>query len=668
MPQRQATLFDSGVMFGASFLADHAGQLMTDGRLAVTELVANAYDAGASSVRISWPGELGQEFSIEDDGAGMTPEEFNRRWRTLGYKREHEQGKFAEFPSNQESRTRKRIAFGQSGKGRHGAFCFANSYRIETWKHGTCLSIEVKLTNGGREPFEFGEPMLKQKGGHGTLVTAAVQRTLVDTDSLVTAIGSKFLVDPEFSILFNGTPLVLLDLDTANSTHIQVAGLGEIEIIEIDPETSDRTTLLRGITWWVQGRMVGSPSWDGLDSSGAILDGRTSVAKRLSYVIKADILKPHVKADWTGFHATEESIAVSRLARQQVIKQLEAHLAESRSSRKRQALSETAEALHDLAPLSRRVVGEFTDQVLAKCPSISHGDLTKAVTIFATMEKARTKYDLLAEIAACSPDDIDRWAAIFRRWTASDAEHVLGELEWRLRLIDKLEHLLQREHADELHELQPLFEHGLWIFGPEYESLHFRSNRSLVTVVRELLRSDPSGVSGLRPDFVALPDRSIGVYTTDGFDTEGEVSGIAKVLIVELKHGGATLTRKEVAQPEDYVAALRSGNYVQASTRFDAFVLGSKLAPDGVGDRRLEEPMNAVIRPMTYERLLKRAHARTFNLLNKVRRSFPEAKPDSDVEAAVSENRSLFDGVSVGEAMSAVPPIGISTQATSLPG
>ncbi len=40
----------------------------------------------------------------------------------------------------------------------------------------------------------------------------------------------------------------------------------------------------------------------------------------------------------------------------------------------------------------------------------------------------------------------------------------------------------------------------------------------------------------------------------------------------------------------------------------------------------------------------KRAHARTFNLLEKVRRSFPEAKPDADVEAAVNENRSLFDG------------------------
>lgn len=643
MANVQPTLFDTGVRFGASFLADHAGQLMQDGRLALTELVANAYDAGASCVRISWPTTTGEEFSIEDDGTGMTAEEFSSRWRTLGYNRQIEQGKHAEFPPAKKPHRKTRVAFGQSGKGRHGAFCFANRYHIETWKDGSSLAVDVTLTNGGREPFEFGEPIKKRKAGHGTRISADIERNLVDAESLATAIGSKFLVDPEFSIVFNGTALALLDLDTADSARLTIDSLGEIEITEINPQASDRTTHLRGLTWWVQGRMVGSPSWEGLDKAGAILDGRSAVAKRLSYIIKADILKPHVKADWTGIHATEESSAVMKVARAHVIQRLEAHLADSRATRKRDALNETAVALQDLAPVSRRVVGEFTEQVLAKCPSISQGDLTKAVAVFATMEKSRTKYDLLAEIATCSPDDIDKWAAIFKRWTASDAEHVLGELEWRLQLIDKLERLLQRERADELHDLQPLFEHGLWIFGPEYESLHFRSNRSLVTVVRELFRRDATGVSSLRPDFVALPDRSIGVYTTDGFDADGEVSGIAKVLIVELKHGGATLTRKEVAQPEDYIAELRSGNHVQATTRFDAFVLGSQLAPDGVGERNIGQPTNAVIRPMTYTILLKRAHARTFNLLNKVRQSFPEAKPDADVEAAVDESRTLFD-------------------------
>lgn len=643
MAPAQTSLFESGVQFGASFLADHAGQLMTDGKIAIIELVANAYDAGASEVRITWPTALGEEFAIEDDGTGMTSDEFARRWRTLGYKRQDEQGAYADLPEGKKKGKNRRIAFGQSGKGRHGAFCFSSKYQVVTWKGGHCLSVAVSLTSGGSGPFEFDNPVITNKAGHGTRISATVEQNLVSIDSLETTIGSKFLVDPEFTIIFNGRPLALLDLDTATRKIIPVPGVGDVQITEIDPQGSDRTTNLRGLTWWVQGRMVGSPSWEGLDSDGAILDGRKSVAKRLSYIIHADALKPHVKADWTGFHATETTTLVQRAVRQHIIESLDAHLASNRASRKRDALQESSVALQDLAPVSRRSVGEFTEQIIAKCPSISQSDLTRAVAVFANMEKSRTKYDLLAEIATCSPDDIDTWAAIFRKWTASDARHVLGELEWRLELIAKLERLLARERADELHELQPLFEHGLWIFGPEYESLHFRSNRSLATVVRELLHGGGACMSAIRPDFVALPDRSIGVYATDGFGPDGEVDGISKVLIVELKHGGATLTRKEVAEPEDYIAELRSGNHIQPDTHFDAFVLGNTLAPDGVSERKLGPPTNALIRPMTYKTLLRRAHARTFNLMSKVQGSFPDATRDADVEAAVEESRTLFD-------------------------
>lgn len=633
--------FASGVMFGRSFMADHAGSLMTDGRLAVAELIANSYDAGARCVRVNWPSEGDGPFSIEDDGTGMTLAEFQRRWQTLGYNRQEEQGRWASLPQGEGGDGQRRLAFGQSGKGRHGAFCFSDSYVVSTWRDGTCLTAAVRLTPGGREPFEFGSPRVTSKPKHGTKVSAEIRRNFVSPEAIGTAIGSKFLVDPAFQIVFNGTALTLLNLDTARTVKVDVEECGEIEIIEIDPQASDRTTHLRGITWWVHGRMVGSPSWEGLDNAGAVLDGRTSVAKRLSFVVMADVLKPHVKADWSGFHATEQTIAVQRAAREHVIRALESHLSSQRQARKRTALSETASTLMSLPPPSQRAAGAFADQIIANCPSISQGDLSRAVTVFAKLEQARTGYELLAELAGCSPNDLDRWRDIMRRWRATDAEKVLNELHWRLDLIRRLEEVLQREKSDELHDLQPLFEHGLWIFGPEYESPHFRSNRSLTTVIRELLGKRAKEPHAQRPDFVALPDRSIGVYSADGFDQQGEVAGIAKVLIVELKHGTAALTRAEVSQPEDYVTTLRSGNYVQQSTRFDVFVLGSSLAADGADERALGN--HTAIRPMTYSVVLRRAHARTFNLLGKVKESFPESQPDPDVAAAVAAERTMFD-------------------------
>lgn len=638
-PLRMATgqldLFGKGMLFGPDFLRDHVGQIMSDARVALIELVANAYDAGATRVHIEWPDTYGDRFSISDNGTGMTAQEFDTRWRTLGYNRMREQGPNAVFPPNAR-KVKKRFAFGQSGKGRHGAFCFGNAYEIETWKDGTCLAVKVSLTEGGGEPFRFDQRSERSKKGHGTKIMAVIERNLVSRSSVSSAIGSKFLVDPTFSLLINNKSLNLLSLDSVEQHVCEVPEHGEVQILHIDPRASDRTTHLRGITWWVNGRLVGTPSWNGLDEHGAILDGRSSEAKRFSFVVMANILKPDVKQDWMGFHASARVNAVQQLVREHVIKALDRTLSRSRKDRKREALAETAGALGGLSTVAKKTVGEFAEAIVERCPRIAQGDLARAVTIFANMEKTRTGYGLLAELASCSPDDIDRWTAIMQRWTATEAEAVLNELHWRLELIAKLETLIHREEADELHDLQPLFERGLWMFGPQYESVDFRSNRSLATVVRDLLGGTAEMLPKKRPDFVALPDRSIGVYSADAYDADGEVDGIDSVLVVELKRGGFCLTRKEISQPEDYVVKLRKGNHVGGSTKFSVFILGTSLADDAADDRTIGT--YATIRPLQYDRLLKRAHARTFHLLDKVRASFPEIEPDKEVESVLAEH------------------------------
>jgi hypothetical protein len=82
------------LFFGEGFLEDHAGSIVKDPHVAIIELIANAYDAGATEVTIEWPNESGGSFSIEDNGEGMTKDEFAVRWKTLGYTRQTRQGKY----------------------------------------------------------------------------------------------------------------------------------------------------------------------------------------------------------------------------------------------------------------------------------------------------------------------------------------------------------------------------------------------------------------------------------------------------------------------------------------------------------------------------------------------------------------------------------------------
>lgn len=52
--------------FGEGFFDDYAGKLITDPHVAVIELVANSWDAGAQHVTLTWPSEIKGKFgSVE---------------------------------------------------------------------------------------------------------------------------------------------------------------------------------------------------------------------------------------------------------------------------------------------------------------------------------------------------------------------------------------------------------------------------------------------------------------------------------------------------------------------------------------------------------------------------------------------------------------------------
>ncbi len=320
--------------FADRFLQDHAGQIISDPRTAVLELIANSYDARATKIDILWPAERGGKFSVSDDGIGMTMAEFERRWRTLCYDRAAEQGTAVAFPSG--VRGVKRTAFGRNGKGRHAPFCFADSYEVVTRKGGDSIHVRVELASSGTTPFEISHLGGSKKDGHGTVISATLERHLLDVEELRQLIGSKFLVDPSLCINVNDFPVQLMALAGLKTTLIPVEDHGEITVHFIDSIEHYRTSKLRGITWWVNQRRVGEPSWDRLDEEGAYLDGRTEHAKKFSFVVMADFLTPgqDAKADWSDFHANQRTNAVRGAVHRHVIKEIQAQAATTRKERK----------------------------------------------------------------------------------------------------------------------------------------------------------------------------------------------------------------------------------------------------------------------------------------------------------------------------------------------
>ena len=87
-----------GTLFEEDYLIRTLGPLTHSPEIALTELVANAWDAGATTVNIFIPDDYGQKLIIEDNGVGLTDEQFHNRWMKLGYNRIKHQSKNVIFP------------------------------------------------------------------------------------------------------------------------------------------------------------------------------------------------------------------------------------------------------------------------------------------------------------------------------------------------------------------------------------------------------------------------------------------------------------------------------------------------------------------------------------------------------------------------------------------
>jgi hypothetical protein len=620
--------------FSPEFLEDHARRLVNDPKIALVEIVANCWDAGADRVAISWPEDAVPEMlSVEDNGTGMEREQFLHRWLELNYNRSKYQGDMVQFPSDNKASHRR--AFGRNGKGRHSVFCFAEKYFVETWCDGKSNTFEVSRSSmSSTTPFVIMPVASHDKVGHGTRIWATLGRNYISVPQVRDLIGSKFIADPTFEIYLNGNQIQLSSLQhLVEVQDLDIAGLGVVCISLVDTAYTSRTSHPHGIAWWVNKRLVGEVSWRDFKDTYD-LDRRTIEAKRFTFVVEADILVDEVLEDWSGFRDGATYQKVRQAVESVIKKSIIASLKDVHRARKKSALERNAKIISSLPIDSRYAIGQAVDQIQERVPSIQQKILEATVEVFSNLEQARTGYYLLEQLADLEPGELDQLSEILDKWSVQEARIVLGELERRLKIIEKLEQLVEDPTTDELQDIQPLFARGLWIFGPEYESIHFTSNRTLLTVVRDILRDAiPENLKKRqRPDLVALPDSTIGVYASNSFDSRSEVSGFEKILIVELKRGGFKITLKERRQGEDYARELRKAGKVQPSTKIMVFVLGSEIADDIIEDM---EEGNTMVYARPYEVILQQAHARTFFLLNSIREAKKESLYDEDVEEAI---------------------------------
>lgn len=570
-----------GSLFEEDYLIRTLGNLGSSAEIALTEIVANAWDAGATKVDIFIPEEKGQKIIIEDNGLGLTKEEFYSRWMKLGYNRLKHQGKKVEFPKGINLQ---RFAYGRNGVGRHGMLCFNEEYKVITSKNGVESNFII-TTKSENEPFLIRDENFCKTKNHGTRLEVIATKNLPKPENILEIISARFLHDPRFIVSINRKTIELENHSGLISTEeIKYRNI-KLNVNLIDSKKSSKSTLYQGIAFWQGGRLVGEPSW--IIGKYMVLDGRTKLAKRYSVVVQSDDLGDYILEDWTGFKR-DDILDVLFEKIDSCIQSMFSKIAkENIEETTKQIKQDYIKEYNELSPLAKYEFNEVIQNITITNPTARQDSIALAVETVINLEKTRSGSELLQKLSMLTSEDIIGLNKILDNWSVKDALTVLDEIDKRISVIEAIRKLSNDNSVDELHVLHPLVASARWIFGPEFDSPEYSSNSQLQVSVEKVFgkKIDKTVFNNnrKRPDIVVMGNSTFSITGTVSFDNDNGLSAINKILIIELKKGGFRLSSNERNQAVGYVEEFMNCGTLIENPYINAFVVGdsfdSKIQP-----------------------------------------------------------------------------------------
>jgi len=622
--------------FEKNYIHRTTGNITSRPDIALTELIANAWDACAVKVNITLPNEPGEEIMIEDDGTGMSEEEFKERWLTLAYNRLEHQGKDVETPP--ERNHIKRVAYGKNGVGRHGMLCFADYYNIKTWKDGVCLECDISI-DSGNSPISIDNYKTYHKRGHGTILTTNIKEINYNEKDMKEVLSARYLYDPEFKIYVNGSEVNLEDHSglVLNEEIKILNNQIKLKVYIIDSSVTATKSKYHGVAFWVNKRLVGEPSW----SLGELnlKDGRTRFAKSHTIIIESSDLQEYILPDWTGFH---DNVNVK-----QIYKELYKYLSGKIRELNREKITDIKMDLirdhrNEISKLNRgekMEINDFIDQIMEEDPDISQEELNIAVSAIINIKQSRNGTELLKKISDLSYDDIDTLNKILDNWDVKEIADTLDIIDYRISIIETISRICSDKKTDELHTLHPLIEQARWLFGPEFDSEEYTSNKSLSTIIRDFFKTE--GYKELenprkRPDLLLIDNSSISCYSCVDIQHDSGLFDVKNILIIELKKGGFSIGRKEMNQADGYVQEIAFKGGLTNNPHITAYVVGDKI-DSGISTKKTLDDANGAIFATTYYSLVETAKKRLFNLREVLSKKYESADTDSLISKVLKE-------------------------------
>ncbi|WP_290517244.1 ATP-binding protein [Alcanivorax sp.] len=463
---------------------------------ALKELVDNAWDAEALRVSISLPEPMsGDAVIVEDDGAGMTLNELQNEYLNVARNRRQRSGDFT-------PNLRRKVK-GRKGIGKFSGLMFAASMTLETRARGKqstfCLDRDLLESSEGlpEMPLEIVNSDVSPDV-HGTRINLAElnqSQKFPNENKLKQVLIADYGREEGFEIVINGKSLGVDDLQGEYKEESIQLSSGEARL---RCTVSDQKRKLRkpGITVRIDGKVVGDPSFFGLDKEDDI---PRKLLDKCYGEIEITGCSDDVTADWGAIiegSKTEQDLfsSIQPILREQLksVYGQEMHLAQARLRKK------AKDRISQLPENRRAFADEAIKKILDRFYQEPEDKLEPVVNVLLNAIELNDYRVVLEHINDAKRSEVSRFSEALEEFGIIELAMVAEQARSRLRFLDYLEGMCERKETLEFH-VHKTIEKNLWIFGAEYSL--FSSNETLRRQVEVYLNSKYVGDrADKRPD------------------------------------------------------------------------------------------------------------------------------------------------------------------------
>ena len=540
-------------------LLEHLGSQMYKRRdTALAELVANAWDAGATNVALTLPttayDPARSRITISDNGEGMNEDQVATEYLVLGRNRR----------ADGSGVSHNRRVMGRKGIGKLAGFGIARVIEVETTSGGVTTRFDMKLNELKRGANEVTDVPIAgtvdddSSASTGTIIRLRrlKQAAAPDADALIESLGRRFsrVVHGEMTIVVNGTEVTEPDIDFEQ--RFPATGWAEADIDGHSmryfygfSKTVLRSSLLRGFTLYANGKTAQAPPFFfHVESTASGQHGTRYLygAVEIDYLDEgtdddSDLISTdRQEIDWEAPEVEslqEWGADLTRKALRDWVGRKE-QTAE-RSVFEDEQLAQRIEKLDE--PSRKRLIKAV--RILGRSEADFERLLELASSLVAAFEY-RHFHDVTSDIEALNdPSELTTLLEYLTEWKVLESRAILEVVQGRLQIIDKFHSMLvndapetaPRKGTENLHDLIADYP---WILNPEWQVLY--EEKRITSQLRDWGNEDIPPDERERYDFLALKD-----------------SG--SLLVIEIKRSGHAVVLEDPQRLQRYREKLQRG-------------------------------------------------------------------------------------------------------------